>query len=172
MDMKAGANQPLHSTGKDDWQTPIKLFRRLERLATVKFNLDPCTREDNPLDTKHFFTEKENGLVVPWNVEPKTTAFMNMPYSQVEKWAQKARRETQKHDVTVFGLLPVRTPRWFEDLVIRHECQWLQHLGDWIHLKKGQTATWRIGRIKFIDPATGAPTKTQAPFDSWIVIWN
>ena len=142
---------------KKDWQTPKWLYDLCaERWGP--FNLDPCTSADNPLGTKHFFTEVEDGLSQSWLVEPFTRWFMNPPYGrETVKWVAKAHGETTIHKPRVTGvaLLPARTgPRWFHEYILPHyEIIFLQ------------------GRISFVDPETGKPVRGTS-FDSMLVIFR
>lgn len=56
-------NKALFQTGKDDWETPQKLFGELDR--EFHFTLDPCCSHENAKCRKHY-TEVENGLVQNW----------------------------------------------------------------------------------------------------------
>ena len=133
-----------------EWGTPRQLY---ERLNTVfKFDLDPCTTEDNPLNTPCIITKKQDGLKTKWfgNV------FVNPPYNEIEKWLDKAMFELGKPQTfevkNIVFLLPARTDtKWFHNYIYTNPFAKIYFLK---------------GRIKF----RGA--KNSAPFPSMIVIFS
>lgn len=56
-------NKALLSTGKDNWETPLEFFEKLDE--EFHFTLDPCCT-GKTAKCKKFYTEKENGLVQDW----------------------------------------------------------------------------------------------------------
>jgi phage N-6-adenine-methyltransferase len=149
--MNEATRQVLHSSKSNDWGTPKALFDEWnERWGP--FNLDPCTSPDNPLGTKYFFTEKDNGLVQDWSKFGLFIRFfMNPPYGREgSKWVLKAHEETQHHFIQGVALLPSRTgTRWFQNIILpNYEIIFLP------------------GRIRFV----GA--RDPAPFDSMLVIFR
>ena len=70
----------------DERYTPRQeLYDPLNRV--FRFDLDPCTTQDNPLDTYNYFTKEHDGLAQSWG---KLSVFVNPPYSQMRAWAVKA----------------------------------------------------------------------------------
>ena len=156
----------------DEWGTPLKLFRRIERDMNIVFTLDPCTSELNRLDVNAFYTEKDNGISKSWTDE---IVFMNPPYSRpkISLWVKKARDEAFKNDNTiVVGLLPLRTPKWFRNYILPY-AKIIKDLRKWRILKECECGIFFLEkRVQFIDPKTGVATKDFPNFDSVLVIWR
>ena len=76
--------------------------------------------------------------------------FCNPPYSQIDKWVEKAYRETREDNTLVVMLIPARTDtRYFHDYIYqRSEIRFVK------------------GRIKF------GEAKYNAPFPSMVVIFR
>lgn len=177
--MKGGAKDPVHSSGAQTWQTPQLVNRKILRLMGFEaFTLDPCTTEKNPVGARHFYTPKENGLIKDWKIESGPNLIhMNPPYSteQGYKWVRKAWTESQDPDVIVVGILPVRAPPWFMEFVLPYVkiSAHVDDLGRWQELESGDVGLFYWpGRVHFIDPEMGGPTKNSAPFDTMLVIWR
>jgi len=156
----------------DEWGTPLKLFRRIQREMDIIFTLDPCTSKLNRLDTNSFYTEKDNGLSKSWEGE---IVFMNPPYSRpkISSWINKARDEAFINDNTiVVGLLPLRTPQWFRKYILPYS-KIIRNLKEWKTLKNCECGIFFLEkRVQFIDPKTGVATKDFPNFDSILVIWR
>jgi len=92
--------------GKTDcWLTPLEMIRKLP-----KFDLDPCGQKNHNTANK-IYSEKENGLTLPWN----GFVFLNPPYSQVGLWLEKMREEIKTNDIRCITLLFARTDtKWFQ----------------------------------------------------------
>lgn len=139
-------NEALLSTGKDDWETPLEFFKKLDE--EFHFTLDPCCTEKTA-KCKKFYTEQENGLVQDWSGE---TVFCNPPYSTKlqDEFVKKCYEEGKKANTTVVDLLPARTDtkRFYQYVWGKAEVRFIQ------------------GRLKFV----GA--KDPAPFPSMVVIWK
>ena len=135
----------MFSTGKDDWETPPELFKRLD--DEFHFTLDPCCSV-NTAKCRKFYTEAEDGLKQNWAGE---TVFVNPPYSLKSQndWVKKCYEESKKPDTKVVALLPARTDT--------------QRFHKWIYHKA--KIRFIRGRIKFVGAEHGAP------FPSMIVIW-
>lgn len=107
----------------DHWTTPKVLY---DLYVKENGHFDPC-----PLHCVSF-----DGLSIPW----KEKNFVNPPYSQIDKWVDKAIQESKLHKKVVL-LLPVRTDtKWFEKLS-----------------KYGITVHFFTGRLKFGDSKNSAP---------------
>jgi hypothetical protein len=70
--------KPLFSPKETRYITPKHFFDRLD--GELHFVLDPCTTEDNPLGTLHYYTEKDDGLKLDWNFGG--SVYVNQPYSR------------------------------------------------------------------------------------------
>jgi len=166
-------------SAQQDWQTPKLLNIRILRFMGFEFfSLDPCTTEKNPVGARNFYTRKENGLHQSWKTEAGLQlVHFNPPYAQYEsyKWVRKAFEESRDPDVVVVGILPVRAPPWFMEYVLPYVkiCTVFDELPRWRELERGDVGLFYWpGRVSFIDPATGGPTKNWAPFDTVIVVWR
>lgn len=112
---RLGATQSRKATGgKDDWCTPEHLICRVPHVGPIA--LDPCTTADNPVGAKRFFIGgKRNGLREPWEPEVREhgLAYVNPPYSQIARWAEKVADEALLgvEVVTLVGARP--DTRWF-----------------------------------------------------------
>ena len=101
----------------------------------------------------------------------------NPPYGQHEayKWVRKAFEESRDPDVVVVGILPVRAPPWFMEYVLPYVkmSYHIDKLPRWKFLEPGDVGLFYWpGRVSFIDPEMGGPTKNWAPFDTVIVVWR
>ena len=137
-------NEALLSTGKNDWETPIEFFNKLNK--EFNFTLDACANETNH-KCNRYYTEKEDGLSKSWDGE---TVWCNPPYSAKEQneWVKKCYEESKHAEVVM--LLPARTDteRFHKYILPYAEIRFLK------------------GRLKFV----GA--KDPAPFPSMIVIFR
>jgi len=153
----------------DRWRTPIDVFRRLEREMKLTFSLDPCTSEDNPLNTPKFYTKENDGLSKSWCGE---CVFMNPPYSRknIDKWVKKANMEANEQTLVV-GLLPLRTANWFKNYILP-KGKIIRDLEEWQDLERGECGIffWE-SRMRFIDPDTGVRVKQSPTWDTIIVVW-
>lgn len=137
-------NAALFSSEKDDWATPVLLFRQLDE--QFRFTVDVCATADNA-KCERFYTKSEDGLAQDWSAE---TCWMNPPYGKgIRAWVEKAQASAAK-GATVVGLLPARTDTaWWHDNV--------QGKAD---------VTFLRGRINF-----GGGT-SNAPFPSVVAVWK
>lgn len=145
----------MFSHESTEWQTPKKLYNKLNE--EYEFELDPCTTEDNPLQTPYYFTKKDNGLKKSWNYG---NVFVNPPYNnEISKWLEKAIHEIKygtRIEYIVF-LLPVRTDtKWFHQYIYDVEnCDYRDPVNGAYFIK---------GRLKF------GNSRNSAPFPSMIII--
>jgi len=145
-------NEVMFSSGKDDWETPYKLFDELDK--EFGFTLDPCATHIN-YKCGFYFTKENDGLKESWEGE---TVFCNPPYSRKTKdnpgqeaWIKKSYEESQKNSrTTIVMLLPART-----DTIAFHK-----------YIYGKSEIRFIKGRLKFV----GA--KATAPFPSMIVIYK
>lgn len=66
----------LFTSQRDDWETPQKLFDKLNDL--YRFTLDPCSTDTNAKCNKHY-TIKDDGLAQSWSGE---RVFCNPPMAE------------------------------------------------------------------------------------------
>jgi phage N-6-adenine-methyltransferase len=134
-----------HQRGKDDWETPDEVFWPLNE--EFGFTLDVCADVHNH-KCDSYFTERKNGLKQPW---APNVCWMNPPYSEWQKWVEKAYVESCAGAIVV-ALLPART-----DTRAFHE---------WIWNECNVEIRFVRGRVKFVGAEHGAP------FPSMIVIFR
>ena len=96
-------NKGLMSSKKQDWATPIKLYRTLD--GEFNFDFDPC-----PLNYK------TDGLTIRWY----KSNFVNPPYgTEIGKWVKKSYEESLKGNDVVM-LIPARTDtKYWHDFVMK-----------------------------------------------------
>ena len=109
----------------DHWRTPSKLYNWFVKQCNY---FDPC-----PYKCTEF-----NGLEIAW---PKNV-FCNPPYSEINKWVDKAIKEHERqYDSDILLLVPARTDtKWFKKLQT-HACK----------------ISFFEGRLRFNDSKNGAP---------------
>lgn len=144
----------LFSSKDQGWGTPPNIFTTLNILHGP-FKLDAATRLDNPLGTPFFYTEKMNGLSLPW----MNPTFVNPPFGRGTKlyyWVQKAYVESCLGNKVVM-LIPARTDtRWFHD---------------YVYQRPKVEYTFIKGRLRFVD-YEGKKHPHVAPFPSMIVVFR
>ena len=151
----------LFSHGKDDWETPQLFFEELNQ--EFEFNFDVCASLENT-KCMLYLTEHDDALSLEWNVEPITRAFCNPPYSQWQKFVEKAYYETftLNNSVSVVMLLPART-----DTKAFHK---------YIYNQPNVEIRFLKGRLKFElggKPVLDKKGKPQsAPFPSLVAIFR
>ena len=141
--------QPSPKVIKDDWETPPDLFKQLE-MEFGRFNLDPCANSLNTMCVK-YYDESDDGLGLAWYGR----VWMNPPYSEWGKWAQKAVKEIKKGATTlIIALLPVdtSTKAFHECILGKAEIRFLPR------------------RLRY--NYHGKPGPHPARFPSMIVIWR
>src|SRR5687767_4670645 len=99
------------SGGTDVWATPDRVYSAAE-LIFGRCDLDVCASPSNA-KCKRFITEAEDGLKQPWHLLAKHNCWMNPPYSNIERWMEKALVESRL-GASVICLVPARTDtRWW-----------------------------------------------------------
>lgn len=139
-------NRALFSSASDHWATPQELYQALN--DEFDFDFDPCPLRNVPCplfpnDQHHIDTG--DGLVIDWG----ECTFVNPPYSEIDKWCEKAVREYKKGK-TVVMLIPSRTDTkyWHKYIMQATEIRFCR------------------GRLKF----NGA--KHNAPFPSAVIVFT
>lgn len=137
--MKEHSRKVIFSSKSDEWETPDALFEKLNWM--FDFTLDPCATPQNT-KCENYYTKEDDGLSKSWLGE---RVFINPPYSQIDKWVDKAFEEAEHAFIVM--LLPSRTDRpWFTKI-----------------LNSGSHIFFIEKRLKF----KGA--KSSAPFPSVVV---
>ena len=131
-------NKVLFSSKKEDWETPIELFNKLDQ--EFHFTLDPCADEYNH-KCKRYYTIQDNGLSKSWKDE---VVYCNPPYGRkIYDWIKKCYYENKKNNITVVLLIPSRTDtRYFHEF---------------LYQKSNIELRFIKGRLKFGNSKTGAP---------------
>ena len=123
-------------------ETPKWFFDHYDR--EFRLGLDVCATKNNKKCVR-FFTKAENGLRRNWfgNI------WLNPPYSELERWCEKAWAYARTGKGVVVALLPLwPTASWFRKYVIHG------------HIRLLTT------RVRFVGE------KGYAPFDLMIVVWT
>ena len=157
--MKTKDMEAVFSTGKDDWGTPMLLFKKLH--DEFNFCVDVCAEDNNALLDQYIGLD-ENALKEDWDTHcsiPHAASryyihnfYMNPPYSNVALFMERMAKESlkNKHNRYV-ALVASRTDtRWFHD--------WVLPIASEIRFIKG--------RLTF----SGA--LSTAPFPSLVVVYN
>ena len=134
----------MYSSKSDEWATPEDFFKSLDE--EFHFDLDAAASHINHKCNK-YFTVEDDGLTQNWG---GCRVFCNPPYSQIDKWVEKAFYETKQENTLVVMLIPSRTDtRYFHNYIYgRTEIRFVK------------------GRLKFGDG------KNSAPFPSMLVIFR
>ena len=141
----------MFSTGKDDWQTPPELFKRLDE--EFSFDVDAAATKENTLCDMWFTDALSSAWFHGYSY------FVNPPYSRglQGKFIAKAAEESAKGALVVM-LLPART-----DTKAFHAYIWDAENH---RPKPGVEVRFLRGRLKFV----GA--KASAPFPSMVVVFR
>lgn len=137
-------SKTLFSSNSDEWATPQNLFDEMNN--EFNFDLDVCATDENH-KCPEYYTKEQDGLSKNWGGR---RVWLNPPYSQIDKWVEKAFRETRNDNTLVVMLIPSRTDtRYFHNYIYqRTEIRFVK------------------GRLKFGD------SKGSAPFPSMIVVFR
>ena len=150
--MVAGIPRNNVSTEKDEWCTPIELYKKLD--DEFHFNLDAAATFENRLNNA-FFDKDSDALSREWGGK-FATVFLNPPYGRgkIKAFVRKAYLESTA-GATVVCLLPFSGASWFTDYCLH-------------------AAEIRIlGRVKYIGfAADGTLIRNSPTFDSCIVIFK
>tara|TARA_R110001583_G_scaffold165414_3_gene318104 strand:+ start:306 stop:800 length:495 start_codon:yes stop_codon:yes gene_type:complete len=136
-----------HSKGTDNWGTPSEFYNRLK--GKFDFKLDACAESWNT-KCDRFYSQNENGLILPW----ESWTWCNPPYSQIYSWYSKAYSEFQNGNSSVILTFARTDTKAFHEFAIN-----------------ATEICFLKGRLRFIDPKTGQPGNT-APSPSMLVIFD
>jgi len=146
MEMNKNTQVVMFSSKTGQWATPQAFFDKLN-WRFGPFSLDPCASPHNA-KCANFFSEAEDGLDKSWE---GFTTFVNPPYGRgIDKWIQKAYKESRSENTRVVMLIPARTDtKYWHDYIMK---------ADEIYFVKG--------RLKFGD------SDNSAPFPSAVVVFD
>lgn len=149
--------QVLHSSARDDWETPRHVYEALER-EFGPFALDAAAAAHNR-KCDLYLTKEEDALTKDWSAlasanGAEARVWLNPPYGRgLEKWVRKARIEAG-NGCTVVCILPASTStKWFHDII----------------LASGAEVRFHRGRLHFCQ--RGVPGNA-APMDTMVVIFR
>jgi len=142
-------NKGMMSSNRDDWRTPIDLFRQLD--AVFCFDLDVAADNINHL-CSDYYTADDSAFDHGWG-EIARCAWCNPPYGRgLYNWIAECDAQSHKADpCSVVALLPART-----DTAV-----WRHHV--W---PTADAICFLYGRLKF-DDGNGT-----APFPSALVVFG
>ncbi|MBV4411833.1 phage N-6-adenine-methyltransferase [Enterobacteriaceae bacterium YMB-R22] len=156
-----GSNTPADQ--RDSWRTPPELFSALD--AEFCFQLDAAASVENTL-CRRYITAEQNTLVTPWRdyITIPGHVWLNPPYSNIAPFVAKAAAE-KLTGVGCVMLLPADTSvGWYRQaLDTASEIRFITASVD-------DSGRVNSGRIKFVNPVTGAPQGGNNK-GSMLVIW-
>lgn len=136
----------------DIWGTPQWVVK-LVREGMGRIDLDPATQASNPVGATKFYTEKDNGLLLPWF----GAVYCNPPYSAPAPWLKRFWESYQAGEVEQgFFLVKAGT---FHNLGTGHIIKTADFKGHW------------QGRLKFEPLRPGRKSKSP-DFDVAIAYWG
>jgi phage N-6-adenine-methyltransferase len=142
----------LYSSDKNDWETPIDIFKLASDLWGP-FDTDLAANRKNSL-CKYFYSEKQNSLLGLW----QGSCWLNPPYGRgIGQWVKKAYESVLVDETAnkIVMLLPART-----DTKYFHDYLWNEAK---MSTKEGVTIRFIKGRLHF------SQSKNAAPFPSMLV---
>ena len=136
----------LYSSRTDEWETPQKLFDRLNYIFS--FDIDAAASDSNA-KLPVYYTQKDDSLRQDWRGKK---VWCNPPYGkQIKKWVAKAAETVKDNNSLVVMLIPARTDtQWFHDYILNNP--------------QAHTVFIR-GRIRF------GNSSENAPFPSMLVVF-
>tara|TARA_R110000868_G_scaffold219871_2_gene470957 strand:- start:410 stop:895 length:486 start_codon:yes stop_codon:yes gene_type:complete len=131
---------------KDLWQTPIKLFNKLNN--EFNFTHDVASSKENKL-CNNFITLENDALSCEWGL----SNWCNPPYSNIMPWVNKAIIENKKGKVVVMLVPSDTSVKWFKKAF--DTCDDIRFIS---------------GRISFINSTTQKPVSGNNK-GSVLLIW-
>lgn len=95
---------------RQEWSTPWKFFRAVEKLLRTRFTLDVCASAENT-KCAEFLARHDAALLAAWGVGQ--TCWCNPGFSNASPWFDKAIREAQCGNSTVILTHACTGARWF-----------------------------------------------------------
>lgn len=123
---------------KDEWRTPTSLVVALRRALKLDFTLDPCADPDHGLrlaGLTDFYSKESDGLTQSWG---SRVAFVNPPFSQKERWIEKAIFEAKRGATVGLVLEAMTDSALFQKVIVPNASVYLLS-----------------PRVRFIDPQCG-----------------
>ena len=144
--------EQLFSTGKDDWETPPRVFDYANQVFGP-FTIDLAASPENAL-VNRFYTEQDNALLQDWRGE---NAWCNCPYSLADEFIEKAAEAISERvwKTKITLLIPARTSNKSWHKYIFTKASWIIFVD---------------GRLKF--GVNGDFNRPGAPFPSVFVNFN
>jgi phage N-6-adenine-methyltransferase len=103
--------------GKDEWYTPRHIVERAIAFFG-EIDLDPCSNshEAPNVPAHRLFTAQDDGLTLSWKGDRPQRVWLNPPYSENRKWANKVVSEWGEGNIEeILILVPNRLGvQWFE----------------------------------------------------------
>ena len=109
----------------NSWETPPHILEEAMKKYDIYPTLDVCaTFENNKCN--RYLDEELNAFNVQWDED----FFMNPPYSEINKWMERAYLQHVKHNVNALVLVFAKTStKWWH--------QWVENKAE-IHFQKGR----------------------------------
>ena len=115
--------QPASKRNSDSWFTP-EVYLESAKVTLGGITLDPFSdsKANEIVGAAHFFDERADGLTQNWNLDKKTTVFMNPPYSagMVKKCCSRFIEAWHKKEISA-GIILVNNAtetKWFQHLLL------------------------------------------------------
>lgn len=105
---------------RQDFGTPLAFLEAVtKRFGFI--DVDLAASYENRVVTE-FYSEKDDSLTKPWAEDhPTGNLWLNPPFSDIAKWAEKCRKESKKRRGFIFLLVPASIgAKWFADDVKKH----------------------------------------------------
>jgi phage N-6-adenine-methyltransferase len=154
-------SKSIYSSESDEYETPKPLFDYLNSI--FHFELDPCAKPEiearKRIDTAHGWTQEHEGLSKNW---VNLSTFVNPPYSQINKWIDKALEEYHERveTYTMIGKPPYKPKPIVLLVPARTDTKWFHKIANYSYTK----IVFLKGRLKF------NRQKASAPFPSCLII--
>lgn len=118
-----GITEHVMSSKDNKWRTPLDLAQEVRGVFGGNIELDPCTEPGNHLRAIHYYTERDDGLMLPW----VDGTWCNPPYDQMRDWLEKAEYEASLGASIGFLTSVARTEQAYFQRFVRHATctQWL-----------------------------------------------
>lgn len=98
---------------KQNYGTPWEFIKAVEqRFGALDFDL---AAEEGNAKCEKYWTQEDDSLTLPWaEVFPHGNLYLNPPFSNIGKWAEKCAEESRKRKGSIFFLTPASVgTNWF-----------------------------------------------------------